>query len=76
MKRYSQLSVKGQVVIPSEFRDELGLETGTRVSFERQGDALLMRPITKAYVASLRGCLKGPSLADIRDREHRDDREI
>lgn len=76
MRHYGQLSTKGQVVIPSELREQYGMTPGTRVAIEANGDHLILRPITDAYIESLRGCLKGgPSLADMRDKEHKDDRE-
>lgn len=36
---------KGQVTIPKELRDELGIESGTEVVFERQGDHLIVRTV-------------------------------
>jgi AbrB family looped-hinge helix DNA binding protein len=75
MKVYGQLSSKGQIVIPAEFRERYGLAAGTRVAIEAQGDCIVLRPITEAFIESLRGCLKGPSLSEVREREHRDDRE-
>lgn len=34
---------KGQVTIPKELRDELGIGAGSQVHFERTGDALVIR---------------------------------
>ena len=44
---------KGQVVIPKELRDELGIEPGDEVSFWRHDDHIALRP------ARLRPSLKG-----------------
>lgn len=68
------VSTKGQVVIPVELRNELGIEPGTRVVFERHEGGLLMRPITREFIRSLRGYFgKGPSLEDFREAEHKKD---
>jgi antitoxin PrlF len=76
MKDYVQLSTKGQIVIPAELRERYGLEAGTQFVVEDGKGCIILRPITKAYIKSLRGFLKnGPSLSDMREREHRDDRE-
>jgi AbrB family looped-hinge helix DNA binding protein len=76
MKAYVQLSSKGQVVIPAELRERYGLDAGTRFAVEAVDDCIVLRPITHKYIESLRGYFKGgPSLGDIREREHRDDRE-
>ena len=69
---FTHVSTKGQVVIPAELRQELGLENGTQLSVERQGDAILLRPITAAFVRALRGSTRGAG--SVRDREHRKDR--
>lgn len=49
-----RLTTKGQVTIPKEIHDLLGLETGDRVLFVRQGDQVVVRPI-KATLNDLRG---------------------
>ncbi len=70
----SNISTKGQIVIPAALREELGLAPGTRVSLERKGDTIVLRPITRAFVRGLRGSLRGSSLEELREREHRDDK--
>jgi AbrB family looped-hinge helix DNA binding protein len=69
---FVQVSSKGQIVIPAELREAMGIEAGTRVAVERQGDAILLRPITDDLIRSLRGFTKGAG--KIREREHRKDR--
>ncbi len=39
----STVSSKGQITIPQEIRDQLGLESGTRVEFEIVAGGALMR---------------------------------
>ncbi len=43
MKRQSNLTVKGQVTIPKDVRDALGLKAGDPVAFERDGDRAFLR---------------------------------
>ena len=69
---FTQISTKGQIVIPAEIRDEMGLESGTRIAIERTRDGILLRPITDSFIRSLRGSTKGAGA--VREREHRRDR--
>ncbi|HLW77965.1 MAG TPA: AbrB/MazE/SpoVT family DNA-binding domain-containing protein [Terriglobia bacterium] len=50
---------KGQMVIPARFRRELGIRKGTRVSVTQHDGHLILQPITKEFIRSLQGCLKG-----------------
>jgi AbrB family looped-hinge helix DNA binding protein len=69
---FTTLSSKGQVVIPVELREKLGMEAGTRIAVRIEEDHLILEPITEAYIGSLRGSLKGPiSMVEARNREHR-----
>lgn len=66
---------KGQVVIPKEMRDELGIRPGDRVSFWCDGDSVSVR--RSDDVRSLFGCLPGePSLIDDLMAARRFDREL
>ena len=66
---------KGQVVIPKEMRDQLGIRPGDRVSFWCDGDSVSIRRAGDAR--SLIGCLAGePSLTDALMAERRFDREL
>jgi len=53
---------KGQVVIPKQLRDELGIEPGDEVSFWRDGDHVAVRPASRR--PALRGRFAGSSLTD------------
>ena len=53
---------KGQVVIPKELRDELGIQPGDEVSFWRHGDHVAVRPARQRQ--PLRGRFRGSSLVD------------
>jgi AbrB family looped-hinge helix DNA binding protein len=66
------VSTKGQVVIPAELRQQLGIQPGTQVRFEKCEEGILLRPVTPEFIRGLRGYFgKGPSLEDIREQEHR-----
>ena len=64
-----RVGAKGQVVIPKELRDELGIQPGDEVSFWRHGDHVAVRPASRRQ--PLRGRFRGSSLvADlVRERE-------
>jgi AbrB family looped-hinge helix DNA binding protein len=62
---------KGQVVIPKELRDELGIEPGDEVSFWRHEDHVAVRPAKRAQ---LRGRFKGVALTATLEAERRADR--
>jgi len=55
---------KGQVVIPSSIRRKLGIDAGTRfhVELDEANAQIILRPITREYIHSLRGRLKGKGL--------------
>ena len=56
-----RLTSKGQVTIPQEIRERLGLMPRTEVEFEVEGDAVRIRPARRsrsrgdALIATLRG---------------------
>ena len=52
-------TTKGQVVIPAAFRKQFGIEDGTKAAVTATADGIVLRPITRAYIRSLRGSLKG-----------------
>ncbi len=72
---YSQVSSKGQIVIPSELRKALQIGPGTQVAMHREGEVIILRPVTAEFIRSLRGYFgKEKSLGHIREQEHRRDR--
>jgi AbrB family looped-hinge helix DNA binding protein len=68
---YTTISSKGQLIIPAELRAQMKLAAGTKVSIQREGSALIVRPITPEFIDSLIGCTKGAGAE--RERMHRDD---
>ena len=67
-----QFTTKGQEVIPARFRREFQIEEGTKASVITTPGGILLRPITRAYIRSLRGSLKGRGVmkAMMADRKH------
>lgn len=70
---FTTVSSKGQVVIPAELREKLGIKTGTRIAVRAEKDHLIiLEPINERYIRRLRGSLKGPvSMVEARQREKR-----
>lgn len=63
----SNVTTKGQLVIPARIRRRYGIKTGTRIRFlEREGE-IILQPITGAAIRSLRGVLRSeaPVTADL-----------
>lgn len=59
-----RLTSKGQVTIPKEIRDELGLKPGSEVEFVREnGGFVLRRRIPEEVFRKWRGYLRGKLLA-------------
>jgi bifunctional DNA-binding transcriptional regulator/antitoxin component of YhaV-PrlF toxin-antitoxin module len=66
------VSSAGAFVIPDDLRSELRIEEGTRLSIYREGNRLVVQPVTDEFIHSLRGCCKGEgSMIEDREREHR-----
>jgi AbrB family looped-hinge helix DNA binding protein len=75
------VSSKGQLVIPSSIREEMGIQPGTRVAIRREGDVLILSPLTlergRRLIAELCGITsRAGSLAEelIVDRREEDDK--
>jgi AbrB family looped-hinge helix DNA binding protein len=54
-----QFTTKGQIVIPARIRREFQIEDGTKASVTITPEGILLRPVTRSYIKSLRGSLKG-----------------
>jgi len=67
-----QFTTKGQVVIPARVRREFQIEDGTKASVTITPEGILIRPITRSYIKSLRGSLKGRGVMKsmMADRKH------
>lgn len=56
-----RVTEKGQITIPKELRDALGIGAGTEVEFERRKDAIVVRKATRGATrgARLVGRMRG-----------------
>ncbi len=54
----TSISTKGQVVIPSEIRLQLGLEPGSKLAVITDGTNVLLRPIESPRMADFSALLK------------------
>lgn len=77
------VSSKGQVVIPAELRQQLGLEKGTSATWSEERGRLVLTPMTEKRLDEIMGFLKpapgAPSMFDEifaeRERERRREKE-
>ena len=51
------LTSKGQLTVPKDVRDRLGLKSGDRVAFEFEGDAVRLRVERRKSLGELMGSL-------------------
>ena len=70
-------TTKGQVVIPSSVRRKLGIKTGTRIRVEldEANAQIILKPITREYIHSLRGKFRGAALLEELEASRARDRE-
>jgi AbrB family looped-hinge helix DNA binding protein len=68
---------KGQIVIPSSIRRKLSIKEGTRIQIELDEKAkeIILKPITRDYVHSLRGKFRGKGLMKTLMAEKKRERE-
>lgn len=71
-----QFSAKGQVVIPANFRRAFQVEEGTKASVTITPDGILLRPITRSYLKSLRGSLKGSGVMKALMADRKKERDL
>jgi len=69
-------TAKGQVVIPRRFRKEFDIEEGTRAMVTSTPDGILLKPITRSYIKSLRGSLKGKGVLKAMMEDRKREREL
>jgi AbrB family looped-hinge helix DNA binding protein len=69
---------KGQIVIPSSVRRKLGIKEGTRIQINLSDDEkeIVLTPITREYVHSLKGKLKGKGLLKALMADRKKEREF
>lgn len=69
---------KGQVVIPSKIRKQLGIKDGTYLQIDVNAitKQIILTPVTREYVRSLRGKYKGRGLMKALMAEKKREREL
>ena len=69
---------KGQIVIPSSIRRKFGIKEGTRIQIEvnEKTNQIILKPITREYVHSLRGKFRGKGLLKALMAEKKRERNI
>ena len=61
------VTTKGQVVIPSSLRRKFGITDGTRIQIDvdEKANKIILTPVTRAYIHTLRGKYKGKRLLEV-----------
>ncbi|MBI1804244.1 MAG: AbrB/MazE/SpoVT family DNA-binding domain-containing protein [Ignavibacteriae bacterium] len=69
---------KGQIVIPSKIRRQFEIKEGTRIQIDidEKDHSIILKPITKEYINSLRGKFKGKGLMKELMEEKKREREL
>jgi len=69
---------KGQVVIPSKIRKQLGIKDGTylQIDVDTATRQIILTPVTREYVRSQRGKYKGKGLMKALMAEKKREREL
>jgi AbrB family looped-hinge helix DNA binding protein len=62
----TKMTSKGRIVIPSSIRRKLGIKEGTRIQIElrKAENEIVLKPITREYIHSLRGKFRGKGLIE------------
>ena len=68
---------KGQVVIPAKIRRKLGIKEGTyiQIDLDETNKRIILTPVTREYVESLRGKYKGKGLMKAMKAEKEQEKE-
>jgi len=71
-------TVKGQIVIPSSIRRKFGITESTRIQIDvdEENSRIILTPITREFVHSLRGKYKGKGLLKSLMAEKKHEREL
>ena len=69
---------KGQVVIPSKIRRQLGIKEGTylQIDVDAITRQIILTPVTREYIQSLRGKYKGKGLMKALMADKKREREL
>jgi AbrB family looped-hinge helix DNA binding protein len=70
--QFATVTTKGRLVIPARLRRKYSIRKGTRVAFVEEENRLVLQPLTREYIESLRGSpKKGPSALKFLLKERR-----
>ena len=71
-------TVKGQIVIPCRIRRKLGITESTRIQIDldEENKKIVLTPITREYIHSVRGRLKGKGLLKSLAAEKKIEKEL
>lgn len=71
-------TAKGQIVIPSSIRRKFNIKEGTRIQIEidEKANEIILKPITRQFIHSLRGKYKNSGLMDELLAEKRRERAL
>ncbi len=72
----STVTTKGQLVIPSRLRRRFDIRKGTRVVFVEEDGRLILQPLTREFIDSLCGWLRGSGALENLLRERKKDRKL
>jgi AbrB family looped-hinge helix DNA binding protein len=73
----SRVTSKGQLVIPARLRRRFGIKKGTLISFIENHGRIIVQPVTREFIRSLRGSLKGePSALEVLLEERKRERTL
>jgi len=75
-REMSTVTTKGQLVIPARLRKKYSIRKGTKVAFVEEENRIVLQPVTREFINSLRGSLKGkPSVLDLLLKIRRKERD-
>jgi len=67
------ISTKGQIVIPKEVRESLGLRPGTKIDVKLRGNEIALKPVRENIADRLYGKYRGVDfLKDLREERYRE----
>ena len=69
-------SVKGQIVVPGWLRREFGIERGTKALVYRDGEGIVLKPLTLQRYRTMRGSLKGTGGLNVLMAERKRERDL
>ena len=71
----AKVSSKGQVVIPKEIREKMGIKSGAFLEFRQIDDKRLEVTVIKDLIKELEGIYKGSGMLKELEREHKEEIE-